>query len=1299
MSRIEIDRSDIQKEHSIDRILYSFEQDEPKDDHVETFIQAIIAEMENRFAAYTDDIFDTSLDKEAQHFAAVCLLRLLSTSDKCFDDRSLRVKSFALFDRTLSDLYKILGVSPRSQTYEKRAALQTIARKTEDDIMNKINSFTSLNQLNNFRAEFMQTLRNQRNRVILQPFLPSYLTKDSCIGELFESLKKYAESKGLDQIYAHKKAKSVLEEYGTKAKAYGTEYSTKFLAGLSYHLLGLLSDHFKNSDLFNLVQTDVRPIILMDRILLAIKNDRARNDLVDFLLQTIVEAVGEKYGIHVENLFDQGLNTEAQRFIAICLLRLLSACDECFNNRSLRVESFSLFDRTLEGNLYKALNINSKLQTYEKRAVLQTIVKQVEEDIMNKIESFTSLSQLGNFRAEFMQTLKNQRSRIILQPFLPRALTEGSRLGELFSSIEEYEAAKGIEQIRTYGKANEVLKEYLSEAKAFGTEYSQSYLARLAKRLLDLLTSHFQKSELSRPANVEVNKTEKKYPFHLGNTILNLRIVIRNIGPGQGFDVNIKITSRNKGIIVQRPAIFLGDLGPEELIEAQVPIKIESPIKTLELNVAAIWTSFDTKERSAKSILCFEAQKSDVDWAALDIEEPYSLEPVETEDKLVGRKEILNRLFQMTQIKNITSSYIYGQKRVGKTSVVRVLRDRVLREQPDKFVIVYLQAGDYVDPDPLITIERLGRRICYAVQDNLGITLEIPQFSGALAPLSEFLDRSTKLVKDMKFLFILDEFDELPISLYQRGPVGDAFFLTLRSISSKPQFGFILVGGETMARIMQLQGDRLNKFRAMRIDYFDREQHWNDFEALIKKPVTHWFEITDKALTTIYEESAGNPYFAKLIAGELFDLMVKRRDCHVTKEEVQEAVRFTLNNTSSNSFEHFWRDDILATGDKAEDVTVGRRRVLLSIADVYRRHGKVQASNIFKQDYVRDMRPSEVQRELRDLQQRKVIVEKGGCIECQVPLFGKWLVEKGIQEIITSFDEPDAILKRKKREEENFVRPEEIVSVCNMWHLYRGRKITEDTVRTWLQQFGNNYNQRLMFTILQNLNYYGSDRIRTKLKEAHGVVKRGITMRIDSGRRRRSDILISYLDKIGKSGANYAKLYADENQIYVDKVVEKNKIYSALYDSVDLQALVFIDDIIGTGNSAIEYLSQLMSESGEIIKKKKLKVVFIAICGFVKAQAEIQRRFNELPVSVHICDALDESSQCFNDNSSIFPEPTSRQAAKDIAFEKGLLLEKRFPVGYGHCQATVVFEHSCPNNTLPILWSSAKGWFPLFPRH
>jgi hypothetical protein len=40
----------------------------------------------------------------------------------------------------------------------------------------------------------------------------------------------------------------------------------------------------------------------------------------------------------------------------------------------------------------------------------------------------------------------------------------------------------------------------------------------------------------------------------------------------------------------------------------------------------------------------------------------------------------------------------------------------------------------------------------------------------------------------------------------------------------------------------------------------------------------------------------------------------------------------------------------------------------------------------------------------------------------------------------------------------------------------------------------------------------------------------------------------------------------------------------------------------------------------------------------------------------------------------------------------------RSELGYGGIGGLLVFDHNTPNTTLPLLWSSERGWLPLFPR-
>jgi len=77
-------------------------------------------------------------------------------------------------------------------------------------------------------------------------------------------------------------------------------------------------------------------------------------------------------------------------------------------------------------------------------------------------------------------------------------------------------------------------------------------------------------------------------------------------------------------------------------------------------------------------------------------------------------------------------------------------------------------------------------------------SLSVPAFDGSLTPIFEFLESVLRIIPDCRFIFILDEFDELPVEVYKDNSLARPFFLALRSISARVGVGFILVGGEKM---------------------------------------------------------------------------------------------------------------------------------------------------------------------------------------------------------------------------------------------------------------------------------------------------------------------------------------------------------------------------------------------------------------------------------------------------------------------------------------------------------------------
>ncbi|HAL80818.1 MAG TPA: hypothetical protein DCO83_00140 [Mucilaginibacter sp.] len=210
------------------------------------------------------------------------------------------------------------------------------------------------------------------------------------------------------------------------------------------------------------------------------------------------------------------------------------------------------------------------------------------------------------------------------------------------------------------------------------------------------------------------------------------------------------------------------------------------------------------------------------------------------------------------------------------------------------------------------------------------------------------------------------------------------------------------------------------------------------------------------------------------------------------------------------------------------------------------------------------------------------------------------------------------------------------------------------------------------------------------------------TIRTIVGREfKRKDIIVSYLeDTPAKSGSEYAKLFADENNIFFKNIVAPDKLDRYLDTNKNINAVLFIDDFIGSGSSALDNIIRLAETYPRVFLNGELSFHYGVVCGFQEAKHKILQRMKRLKInlSIHMCDILDESDKIFDDSSKLFTAPSERYAAKAICYYRGAILEKNYPLGYSNSQSLIVFPKTIPNNSLPILWSENKDWKALFPR-
>ena len=1049
---------------------------------------------------------------------------------------------------------------------------------------------------------------------------------------------------------------------------------------------------------------DCSHLSIIDEVILTFKNIKDTTfdkELLEVLAENIFKhkEIGLNNQNSINTLFDKSLARNTRDFISICLLRIL-------NNRGnlpkiVEIEAFKLFDNVLsDSSIYKKRGINERTENYIKESNLKDYIIEIESNLSTL--TLSTLRRIDDFNdKDFRNKINYKENKLIIYHYLPA--NYDSELNSIFSQITKYKSSDLFEKGDQIDSLKYNIESFLEKCTECSTFYSKEYLETPLRKIIELINNEFEQSPINKPAILNLSGINKKYPFGNLESEFNLSFFLQKSGEGYAYDTVVEILDSSCDLKIPKKKVNLGKVTESQKID--FPVKNTSIQKEILIELVVSWVNYDKTEDTNKCQIELLAQRNDIDWEKLKYETPFSTNAVEIESKLIGRKEIFNTLYANTNQSTLSSFYLFGQKRVGKSSIAKTLKSKINNLKKKDFIVIYLETGEFNSSNALSTINKLVERICIKVKsaDKRLSDISIPSQNDSFSVINDFLDEVFDRFPDIKIMIILDEFDQINPDLYGKTEIGDSFFVSIRAISGKPNIGFLLVGGELMKYIISNQGMQINFFRSFTVDYFERD-YLNDFKDLVRKPISD-FEITDEAVNLLYEYTSGNPYFTVIICEYLFRYALDKRDNYITNTEMQEAINKAIRNEKSNAFAHFWDDGIPKTSTEREKISIDRRKFLLSIESLLK-DGKTLTDNSVLDNAIKVI-PDEqkIKSLLREFCERKVLLANDSKYFIKVKFFKEWLIVSGAEEIILTFSDEDRINEQNRIEKASIIHSNELLELVNKWKSYRGKQITIENVREWLEQFGENTKQRLVLRILQNIKYYDDFIINQKVEQLGREIKKDISKRnlerfVGQGKRKRDDILVSYHDKIGKSGASYAKKFADILEIYFEYVVEKDKITNVISLNKAIKSIVFIDDFVGTGNSVCEYFEELSREYPDLFEKNDTQIYLGIIVGFSSAKEKIEKHFADLGINVKVIfiDILGSSDMCFSSDSAIYQNITDREKAKSVCYGIGRKLEENCPLGFGDCQATVVFSDTCPNNSLPILWKKSKEWKPLFER-
>ncbi len=228
---------------------------------------------------------------------------------------------------------------------------------------------------------------------------------------------------------------------------------------------------------------------------------------------------------------------------------------------------------------------------------------------------------------------------------------------------------------------------------------------------------------------------------------------------------------------------------------------------------------------------------------------------------------------------------IHGQRRVGKTSVLKQLGNRL----PARYIPVFfdLQGRTHTSLDHFLWW--LARETVRVLKQDRDIEIPSPQKDAfATDPElfeNQFLTSVRTALGNNTLLLTFDEFDNLEESEVKEElarPLVDH----LRRLMGQPNLNFIFSIGSSGRKLENMQAAYTEFFKAAlykKISFLSEEQTHN----LVTRPVEGVIEYERAAVDRIYRITSGHPYFTQLTCHELFARCQRTEQRKISVEDVE----------------------------------------------------------------------------------------------------------------------------------------------------------------------------------------------------------------------------------------------------------------------------------------------------------------------------------------------------------------------------------------------------------------------------
>ena len=284
---------------------------------------------------------------------------------------------------------------------------------------------------------------------------------------------------------------------------------------------------------------------------------------------------------------------------------------------------------------------------------------------------------------------------------------------------------------------------------------------------------------------------------------------------------------------------------------------------------------------------------------------PYTLRQIRDRGMFFGRDEEIKRIITLIN-EGQTFNVIYGQKRIGKTSLLYQLAENMLPQACNVLTVPFdAHSLAPFDTIPLLSgladaaYEKLVRHF-KRQDDRRGLRLREKDLEAdPFATFARWVQRVEKKMQGTRLVFIIDEFTTAEEE-YGRGRLDDSFFDGMQWLAGNQQVGFLLCVHDHVFHRSSRSWGLLQRGQPIRLGSLDRASA----AKLVQQPLERIYNFEPEVVDHILTLTNSHPFFIHAICQELTRQMAQATHDTVSEDDLQKAVSIVLTS-GDHYFSHF----------------------------------------------------------------------------------------------------------------------------------------------------------------------------------------------------------------------------------------------------------------------------------------------------------------------------------------------------------------------------------------------------------